>query len=161
MGDCGNVVFPSEAGNLFLYTHMRGTDLPLIVKRALALQARWDDPPYLARIVFEHMIEVREAGAYRWLGFGISLEISDNNWPLLVLDCASRKVRFCSVGQYGANAVGPERWKSDFADYVGSCDEALSLAWSEAVSHCRLWRRVPAEEMSKAIPTRPSGRWVK
>jgi hypothetical protein len=148
MGDCANVVFPSEAGNVFLYTHMRGTQLPSIVKRALAVRNYWDDPAYLARIVFQSMLGLfREGvlilpkkGPYRWSGFGIGTRITENQWPLLVLDCTVQQVRFCSVGAK-PDTIGPAHWTSSFEDYIASCDEALSQAWSEALTRAKLWAR--------------------
>lgn len=132
MGDRGNVVFPSEAGNVFLYTHWGGTKLPHVVKRALAQNTRWDDPSYLTRIVFQCMLEAGGASGpedpYRWLSFGIGPELTDNEWPLLVLDCESKEARFCSVGE----PIGPAHWTSSFEDYAKSCDAALTQAWETA-----------------------------
>lgn len=79
----GSDVADKEA--VFLYTHWNGYMLPGVLASALdsnEARARWNDPPYLARIVFEHMI--RGASDFE-TGFGISTRIGDNEYPLLVL----------------------------------------------------------------------------
>lgn len=89
MGDRANIVVyeqhsdasPHEA--VFLYTHWSGYDLPETLKAGLARgEGRWDDGPYLARILFQELI-----GADRGTtGFGISTRMGDNSYPLLVVD---------------------------------------------------------------------------
>jgi hypothetical protein len=70
MGDCGNVIIKDEIGQqVCLYTHWRGSELRAILKSALRRRQRWDDAPYLARIIFCEMIKGDEAAE---TGFGIS-----------------------------------------------------------------------------------------
>jgi hypothetical protein len=90
MGDRANVVIrdsyrpnnnPREA--VFLYSHWGGTDLPEIVREALAeARNRWNDESYLARMIFDRMIGDEQGDE---TGFGISTRLTDNEYDLIVL----------------------------------------------------------------------------
>jgi hypothetical protein len=64
--------------SIWLYTHWNGDSLPEDLLRALSRRERWNDPSYLARIIFSKMIEndLKEA-----TGYGISLSRVDYNYP--------------------------------------------------------------------------------
>jgi hypothetical protein len=57
VGDRGNVqiVQRDEDVPVNLYTHWAGTELPWLLRQALAKKWRWDDADYLARIIFDTM----------------------------------------------------------------------------------------------------------
>mgnify|MGYP001564729155 CR=1 FL=1 len=93
MGDRANVVIKNGDEEVFLYTHSEGHDLPSVVSGALALKQRWDDPQYLARIVFTHMTQGSNS-LKDTTGFGISATMGDNSYPLIVLDTVKRELRF-------------------------------------------------------------------
>lgn len=91
MGDRVNIVVDDGGERVYLYGHWSGYDAPEIVRRALARQQRWSDPPYLARIVFCEMV-----GEKNWqteTGFGISTEPGDNEYPFLIIDVATQTIR--------------------------------------------------------------------
>lgn len=94
MGDRANVcVITPRHDPIFLYCHWGGTYLPHTVADALRRGAdRWDDYPYLARIIFSEMIkdDVMET-----TGYGISTEILDNEYPIVVVDSADNSIGFC------------------------------------------------------------------
>lgn len=85
MGDRSNVVietqFGKESSRVYLYSHWSGTSILESILHGLRSN-RVDDPPYLARIIFEHMIR-NDIG--RETGFGISAFISDNEHPIPVI----------------------------------------------------------------------------
>jgi len=88
VGDRANVCVVMDheggySGSVYFYTHWHGAELPRLVQRALGRRQRWDDPAYLARIIFSEMIRDDVGGE---TGFGISLEVQDNEYPLLVVD---------------------------------------------------------------------------
>lgn len=59
MGDRRNVVveFPNDL-SVALYTHWDGTNLPETVAKALTRgKDRWNDAPYLTRIIFSEMVQ--------------------------------------------------------------------------------------------------------
>lgn len=122
MGDRANVVVEFDYGpeapkpppRVYLYTHWRGSALPSILQRALARRMRWDDPSYLARIIFCEMVKGQEGEE---TGFGISPDITDNEHPLLVVNTRHRLVR-----------LEPDRdrpWanRDDVGDIAGLPDE--------------------------------------
>lgn len=71
MGDARNVhVYCQDDQGVYLYTHWGGSELPETVATALERgKERWDDPPYLARIIFCEMVRGSNEGL---TGFGIS-----------------------------------------------------------------------------------------
>lgn len=94
MGDRANCIIQYEgkkSKRVWFYTHWSGSDLPGIVKTALARKERWDDDSYLARIIFSEMIKGQEDSE---LGFGISLRQQDNEHPYLVVDIKAQRVFF-------------------------------------------------------------------
>ena len=71
MGDRGNVVVGTEDGEVFLYSHWRGSDLVNIVKKSLKTdraRRRWRNAAYLARILFQDMVGDDDTE----FGYGIS-----------------------------------------------------------------------------------------
>lgn len=82
----------------YLYTHWTGYDLPTTLAAALDSKAgrgRWNDGPYLTRIIFCRMVDGDVDGE---TGFGISASICDNSYPILVVDPANQKVRMVQAG---------------------------------------------------------------
>jgi hypothetical protein len=69
---------------VWLYSHWGGWSLPTVLQRALRFGVRWDDPEYLARIVFDSMT----AGSTdKECGYGIGLgEHGDIEHDLLVVE---------------------------------------------------------------------------
>lgn len=91
MGDRGNIVVRQGKTNrddVWFYTHWYGSNIDEVVNTALAKHERWDDPSYLARIIFDTLT----AGHKGTTGFGISTSISDNEHPLVVVDCQNQTV---------------------------------------------------------------------
>ena len=93
MGDRANVyIREDEKHGVFFYTHWGGSELPETVRAALIRgKDRWTDHPYLARIIFNEMTRGNET---ELTGFGISARITDNEYPILVVDTDSMTVRF-------------------------------------------------------------------
>lgn len=90
MGDRGNVAVRDFGKDVFFYTHWAGTELPKTVGDALARsEDRWDDGPYLARIIFEEMIK-DDIGSNT--GYGISTVEMDPEHPLIVVDVERQTV---------------------------------------------------------------------
>ena len=85
MGDRANVVVLGTGPSpVYLYTHWGGSELPATLQAALKRgEGRWTDPSYLARIIFCEMVAGREQSE---LGYGISTAITDNSYPLLVVN---------------------------------------------------------------------------
>ena len=86
MGDRGQI----KIGGVYLYTHWGGSSLKGILQTALKKKWRWNDEEYLARIIFECMIE-EERGTETGYGIGIAMHEDINN-PLLEVDVKNQKV---------------------------------------------------------------------
>lgn len=90
MGDRGNVGIRENDETVYLYTHWSGSELPETVRAAMnRAKDRWDDAPYLARIVFCEMIKGQESET---TGFGIAASLCDNEHDIIVLDVDAQKV---------------------------------------------------------------------
>jgi len=81
-----------EDTGVYLYQHCDGYDLPSIVKEALSSKRgfnRWDDPEYLARIIFSHMIRDHiDEGT----GFGINTEKHGDIQFFITVNCKDKCV---------------------------------------------------------------------
>lgn len=91
MGDRANVkVMDSKFSEppVYLYTHWGGTELPELVHAALSRKERWEDGPYLARIIFSAMIAGDMKGT---TGFGIWCSPMDTG-PIVVLDSETQTI---------------------------------------------------------------------
>lgn len=113
MGDRGNIVVQETEGKrVYLYTHWKGSQIGGVVAKALAKKKRWDDAPYLARIIFCELIDV-EGDIKGEAGYGISAGICDNEYPILVVDVEKQVVRFedeLGVPEANSNVHSFEAW---------------------------------------------------
>jgi len=87
MGDRAQVHF--EDTGAWLYTHWGGRTLPEVVRQALARDERWNDPEYLARIVFDEMTGDDTSAT----GFGIGTEQLGGVTQTIHIDCSEQEVR--------------------------------------------------------------------
>ena len=119
MGDRASVVM-SVAGeaDVYLYTHSGGANLPIVVQRALKRQLRWNDSPYLARIIFSEMIKGHEDDEY---GFGISSYKVDNDRPLIIVGAEE-------------NAIVIRGYIVSFADFITMETSEIFRMWEGQLS---------------------------
>lgn len=97
MGDRGNIVMEfKNKDRIYFYSHWGGSELPGVVHHALGRRLRWDDPPYLARIIFCSLVKGQESGE---TGYGISPGICDNEHSLLVVDTENNRIRYHHEGE--------------------------------------------------------------
>jgi hypothetical protein len=83
VGDRGNIVITDSNWNptIYFYTHWSGSDLPAIVKEALVKgRERWDDTPYLNRVLFQHLLN----GDKSLAGFGIDTQMGDGGTEVYI-----------------------------------------------------------------------------
>lgn len=111
MGDRANVVIKEVGGGqVALYTHWDGSNLPSIVQKALARRQRWQDDAYLARIIFSEMIKNDVASE---TGYGISTVILDGAGKVIYLDIKAQTVTMNEkppVSFEAFVASKPSRW---------------------------------------------------
>jgi hypothetical protein len=115
MGDRANV----HVAGVYLYTHWGGYNLPETVRAALIRAQegdRWQDDPYLARIIFCEMVTGSEKGT---TGYGISATCGDGAERVLIVDTRSQQVGFGSAHEGGGPRKGPAPWVS-FTDYIAA-----------------------------------------
>lgn len=92
MGDRGNIVIrTAKDRQVFLYGHWSGHDMPGIAQRALQKHWRWDDPSYLARIVFDVLSEGQVG---KETGLGIGTTRCDWEHPDVVIDTEAQSVYY-------------------------------------------------------------------
>ena len=87
MGDRGQVHIKDE--EVWLYTHGGATDLIETVRTALEKKWRWDDPEYLARIIFDEMVGDNQGNE---TGYGIGGGQHGDVWRIITLDCGVNKI---------------------------------------------------------------------
>lgn len=81
MGERGTIRINFEEGPVCFYTHWQGDSLPENLQKSLLRgKSRWDDPSYLARIIFSSMIQ---EGIESLMGYGISPTPHMGNHPIL------------------------------------------------------------------------------
>ena len=73
----------------------------------LAKKWRWDDPPYLARIIFDVMTK---GSRDEETGFGISTSPAGDAWRLVEVDCAEQVVRIVDNGE--------EKVRKSFTNFI-------------------------------------------
>jgi hypothetical protein len=94
MGDRRHVVIKETSSpDVYLYTHWGGHDLPETVQEALSREERWDDGPYLARIIFCHMINGATGGLGGTTGLGISASYLESEYDDVIVDVSTNEVR--------------------------------------------------------------------
>lgn len=91
MGDRGilRVMFDDYHG-VDLYTHWSGSSMHHDLQQALAKKWRWDDAPYLTRIIFD---ELTKNSHGEETGFGIGpIGISGEDYTLIIVDVPRQTV---------------------------------------------------------------------
>lgn len=100
MGDRGNI----KIGDIYFYTHWGGSEVLKDLKNALIRgKDRWNDEPYLARIIFCEMVQGQEMDN---TGFGISTEVLDNEHDIPEVDCENQLIKFNGIEQTFEQFVG-------------------------------------------------------
>ena len=91
MGDRGNIAIKQDVKTkddepvyIYFYSHWTGSELPVILQRALQRGAsRWGDEAYLNRIIFSEMIA---DSVMEETGYGISTSLGDNGNEIIYVD---------------------------------------------------------------------------
>lgn len=93
MGDRGNIIVndPYGDGEVYLYSHWGGSELPQVVAAVLDRGERLDDGPYLTRIFFCAMISGDDLNGTT--GYGISPSMGDGGTDIYV-DLKEKVIRF-------------------------------------------------------------------
>lgn len=144
MGDRGNIIvkdgYHNDKGEgwnskVYLYAHWGGYRLPQTVQRTLRRQLRWQDGPYLTRMLFGQMIADGTNGSAEAigeetlgeLGYGISSVLGDNEHLFVVVDVEHQKVRFTQDDSDEA----PPRSEWTFKEYIELSDADIAAVYGE------------------------------
>lgn len=129
MGDRGNIFIVQHDGSegpkggIFFYSHWSGYRLPQILQAALIRgESRWDDEPYLARIIFSEM--TRSEKPDDTTGYGITTYLTDNEYPILVVDVEKQKVGVAPESPKPHEKIERE---TSFAEFVKLDKKGLQL----------------------------------
>lgn len=78
MGDRANIILKQEeGGKIYLYTHWGGHKIKQVLAKALdRSRSRWDDEPYLSRIIFSELIKDDIDGL---TGYGLTTYMTDED----------------------------------------------------------------------------------
>jgi len=119
MGDRANILIKQTTESktpqyVFLYSHWGGSELPATLQTALKRRVRWDDEAYLARIIFDEMTDGDHGEE---TGFGITTQLTDNEYPLIIVDCETQRIEFHKHVRDRAQPIGPELARYTFEEY--------------------------------------------
>lgn len=79
-----------DVPKIYFYTHWGALDLEDDLRRALIRgKSRWEDPAYLARIIFSELVQHEVLGT---TGFGIDVVECDPEYPTIEVDLEKRTV---------------------------------------------------------------------
>lgn len=90
----GQIEIIGPYGRVYLYSHNTANELVNVVDEVLSRKVRWDDPDYLARMLFCKMIPKD-----KWndeLGFGIGTQLYTDVNMLLSLDTVHQTIKISS-----------------------------------------------------------------
>lgn len=124
MGSRANVVVRENESQVWLYCHWSGSSYVDKTRAAIAKRWRWTDAPYLARIIFDTLTEGHQGDE---TGFGITTRITDNEYPVLVVDCTRKQVYFVQENELDEEGRVPVDYRpvkaQSFADFA-ACEAA-------------------------------------
>ena len=116
----------AEDTRIYLYTQWGGSQIAFVLQTALKRRARWDDAPYLTRIIFDALTDGRQG---QETGFGISTKICDNDNPGLLVDVTSEIVAVLPMCGRGFGDVPVQT-----ATFEEFCKLANPSEWLERAS---------------------------
>jgi hypothetical protein len=116
MGNRGHIKIEQSGDRdpVVLYSHWGADRLPQQLTSALEQEARWGDPEYLARIIFDKMTE---DASRDHTGYGIGTSVHGDAWRVISVDCEEQTVTFEEGHGYGSGDTrGGEKHR--FEEYV-------------------------------------------
>ena len=111
MGDRGQVYIKDT--KVYLYTHWDASNLAENVEKAVAKGWRWNDPDYLARIIFDVMTKGEQGGE---TGFGIGTQKHGDIWLLVTVDCKKQTVTVSEEHYIGGTSTWTTKSRKTFPE---------------------------------------------
>lgn len=103
--------------SLVFYGHWCGSEMITRLQAALNKHERWDDPAYLARIIFCEFVGLNDFNGTT--GYGISIgkiDDNDDNNPIIVVDVARQCVSFFNYANDGLSRKS--EYGMSFNDFI-------------------------------------------
>lgn len=99
MGDRANILLKQEDGDkIYLYTHWKGYKIKQIVASALKRgESRWDDEPYLSRIIFSELIRDDVLGL---TNYGLTTYLTDGEHNVVEIDIKAQTANGIGFAQF-------------------------------------------------------------
>jgi hypothetical protein len=117
----GQVEIIGPYGRIYLYTHSTADDLINVVNNVLSKNVRWDDPDYLARMIFCKMIPVEDWDNEN--GFGIGTQLYMDIQMLISLDTVHQTIKISSsFEKYITNSI-----TMSFDDFINKYADSAEL----------------------------------
>lgn len=116
----GQIEIIGPYGRVYLYTHQAANELITVISDVLCRVARWDDPDYLARMIFCRMIPKN-----KWddeLGYGIGTQLYKDVNILVSLDTVHHTVKISSILDSSAIRVISMSFDDFINKYADSAD---------------------------------------
>lgn len=130
MGDRSNIVIEDySGGRVYLYSHWSGETAIKSAVHGLG-SGRYNDPSYLARIVFEDLIS---SDLGQETGFGISTQIEDNEHPVFVISNNSGKETRVWFEDSDKEELTDRVPRPEFLSIIESIDDWAELAESNTL----------------------------
>ena len=117
----GQIEIVGPYGRVFLYTHETASDLITVVSDVLCRVIRWDDPDYLARMIFCRMVPKSNWDSE--LGFGIGTQMYKDINILITLDTVHHTVKISSYFDTSASRGA----SMSFADFINKYADNANL----------------------------------
>jgi len=92
--ESGQIEIIGPYGRVYLYTHTNSKDLINVMYQVLIRKVRWDDPDYLARMIFCEMIPKDKWNDEH--GYGIGTQLYKNSNVLISIDTVHQSIRMSS-----------------------------------------------------------------
>lgn len=128
MGDRANIfvvdqtVSDTEVRGVYLYTHWRGYELPEYLRSVLndlVTRRRWNDAPYLTRILIHGLFENDRGGD---TGSGVSTTLTPGEYEAIVVDALNGTVSFAPE----RSVTFPRSWH-DTLSFTEYCDQVEAV----------------------------------
>jgi len=128
MGDRANIAIKqyNSEERVWLYGHWIGARTIEVARTVIDRRVQLADSSYLARVIFEAMIPEDQHGDS--MGYGISTQITDNEYPIIVFDPNTQTIQ---IEESDGTPLTPAVSYVTFADraVTGDFDKTIKRMW--------------------------------
>lgn len=118
---------------IVFYTHSCGHELPGALAAAIkAAEPRWTQSSYAARIILHNLLVELGADPASEYGFGIGTELTDNEYPIFVVDLSLNMVGVVTEAQFREGHFTLADCTGDVVPFAEATAERLNSIREEA-----------------------------